>query len=52
MKYKLIAADMDGTLLDDKKIITPRNLAAIKKAMDEFREILKVFPEEDKTKYD
>ena len=25
---------------------------AIKKAMDEFREILKVFPEEDKTKYD
>ena len=33
MKYKLIAADMDGTLLDDKKIITPRNLAAIKKAM-------------------
>ena len=33
MKYKLIAADMDGTLLDDKKIITPKNLAAIKKAM-------------------
>lgn len=33
MKYKLIAADMDGTLLDDRKIITSRNLAAIKKAM-------------------
>ena len=33
MKYKLIAADMDGTLLDDRKIITPKNLAAIKKAM-------------------
>ncbi len=33
MKYKLIAADMDGTLLDDRKIITPKNLTAIKKAM-------------------
>ncbi|MBE5949245.1 MAG: HAD family phosphatase [Lachnospiraceae bacterium] len=33
MKYKLIAADMDGTLLDDRKIITPKNLSAIKKAM-------------------
>lgn len=33
MKYKLIASDMDGTLLDDTKNITPKNLAAIKSAM-------------------
>lgn len=33
MKYRLIAADMDGTLLDDAKNITPGNLAAIKNAM-------------------
>lgn len=35
MKYKLIAADMDGTLLDDRKNITPKNLTAIKKAMSD-----------------
>ena len=28
-KYKLLAADMDGTLLNDKKEITPKTLASI-----------------------
>ena len=35
MKYKIIAADMDGTLLDDTKNIMPRTLKLIKKAIDE-----------------
>lgn len=33
MAYKLIAADMDGTLLNDNGIITPRTIEAIKKAV-------------------
>jgi len=32
MKYKLIAVDMDGTLLDERKCITERTLAAVKLA--------------------
>ena len=31
LKYKLVASDMDGTLLNDKLEISPRNLAAIQK---------------------
>lgn len=34
MKYKLIATDMDGTLLSSKSEISERNTAAIRKAMD------------------
>lgn len=33
MAIKLIAADMDGTLLNDRKEITPRTLAAVRAAM-------------------
>ncbi|MFT5875397.1 MAG: Cof subfamily protein (haloacid dehalogenase superfamily) [Clostridium sp.] len=34
MDYKLICIDMDGTLLNDKKIITERNLRAIRLASE------------------
>lgn len=34
MKYKLIAADMDGTLLNNKGEITPGTLRAIEKAVE------------------
>jgi len=34
MKYKLIASDMDGTLLNDDSIMTDRNKNAINKAVD------------------
>lgn len=33
MKYKLIAADMDGTLLNDSGTITPQTVKAIKEAV-------------------
>lgn len=33
MKYRLIAADMDGTLLNDSGTITPKTVAAIKAAV-------------------
>lgn len=33
MEYKLIAADMDGTLLNDNGEITPKTVAAIKQAV-------------------
>lgn len=33
MRYKLIAADMDGTLLNDSGEITPKTVAAIKEAV-------------------
>lgn len=33
MKIKMIASDMDDTLLNDDRQISPRNLAAIKKAL-------------------
>ena len=32
MKYKLLVLDVDGTLLNDKKEITPRTHAALLKA--------------------
>ncbi len=34
MDYKLICIDMDGTLLNDKKIISERNIKAIRLAYD------------------
>jgi len=34
MQYKLIACDMDGTLLDPNREISPGNLAAIRKVLD------------------
>jgi len=33
MKYKLLATDMDGTVLNDKKELTPRTVAAMNKAI-------------------
>lgn len=33
MKYKLIAVDMDGTLLNDNGVITPKTVDAIKEAV-------------------
>ena len=35
MKYKLIAFDLDGTLLDGKKNIPPENMAALKAAAEQ-----------------
>ena len=35
MKYKLIASDIDGTLLKDDKSISPRTLSAIKTALEQ-----------------
>jgi Cof subfamily protein (haloacid dehalogenase superfamily) len=34
VKYKLIAVDMDGTLLNDRKIITDYNIVRIRKAVE------------------
>lgn len=34
MKYKLVAIDLDGTLLDDQKKISPENIAAIQKLQE------------------
>lgn len=34
MNYKLICIDMDGTLLDDKKQVSQKNIEAIKKAYE------------------
>jgi len=34
MQYKLIAADMDGTLLDSNKTISQKNLTAIRQALE------------------
>ena len=34
MEYRLIATDMDGTLLDENSTITPATCEAVKKAMD------------------
>ena len=35
MKYKLIAVDMDGTLLDNQSNITPATLRAVKRVVEE-----------------
>ena len=34
MKYKLLAADMDGTLLNDNRELTPRTVAALRKMVE------------------
>ena len=34
MEKKILFVDLDGTLLDDNKNITPENLAAIQKATE------------------
>ena len=31
MKYKLVAVDVDGTLLDSKSNLTPETMKAVKK---------------------
>ena len=59
MEYRLMAVDMDGTLLNSKKEITPRTVEAVRKALDagyevvfstgrslsEVEQYLKLFPE-------
>ena len=44
-EYKLIGLDMDGTLLNSKKKITPENMAAIEKALVRARKLF--YPQED-----
>ena len=58
MEYRLMAVDMDGTLLNSKKEIMPRTVEAVRKALDdgyevvfstgrslsEVRQYLKLFP--------
>ena len=39
-EYKLIGLDMDGTLLNLKKKITPENMAAIEKAFSQGKEVV------------
>ena len=39
-EYKLIGLDMDGTLLNSKKKITPENMAAIEKAFSQGKEVV------------
>lgn len=34
MNYQLVAIDMDGTLLDDQKQLSKRNIASVNKALD------------------
>lgn len=40
MDYRLIALDMDGTVLTSEKVISPRTAAAISGALDEGKEVL------------
>ena len=40
MEYRLIAVDMDGTVLNSKKEITPRTVEAIQKALDAGYEVV------------
>jgi len=40
MNYRLIALDMDGTVLNSKKVISPRNDAAIRQAMSAGKEVI------------
>lgn len=39
-KYKMIALDMDGTLLNSSKVITPKTLSAIEKAFNAGKEVV------------
>ena len=34
MKYKLVATDVDGTLVNDRSVFTPRTLTAVRDAVD------------------
>jgi len=40
MEYRLIALDMDGTVLDSKKKISPRTADAMKQAMESGKEVV------------
>ncbi|RQD69746.1 MAG: HAD family phosphatase [Tindallia sp. MSAO_Bac2] len=40
MKYKLLATDMDGTLLDDRKSLSNKNIMALKKAYENGMEVV------------
>lgn len=40
MKYKLFAADMDGTALNTKKELTPRTVAAMEKAAEQGKTVV------------
>ena len=40
MEYRLLAMDMDGTVLNSEKKITPRTDSAIRKALSQGREVL------------
>lgn len=40
MKYKLFAADMDGTALNSKKELTPRTVAAMEKAIEQGKTVV------------
>lgn len=40
MEYRLLALDMDGTVLNSKKVISPRTEAAIHEALAEGKEVL------------
>ena len=55
MKYKLIASDMDETLLNDHHEICSRNIELIKKqisAQEVIQEVQKELAEMDKVKED
>ena len=40
MDYRLLALDMDGTVLTSEKVISPRTDAAIRRAMAAGKEVL------------
>lgn len=40
MEYRLIALDMDGTVLNSNKVISPRTASAIHKALDRGKEVI------------
>ena len=40
MEYRLLAMDMDGTVLNSEKKISPRTDAAIRKAMAQGKQVL------------
>lgn len=45
-KYKLIAFDMDGTLLNSEKRISERTLEAVNRAFDAGKEVIAFNPED------
>ena len=52
MRYRLIAIDLDGTLLSDAKLVSPVNAAALKRAADRGIRIMissgRIFPEAER----